>query len=624
MHLLTAENISKSYTERVLLENVNFSIEEGQKIGIIGLNGAGKTTLLKMIVGNEQPDTGRFIIKNSIKIEYLPQEPDFEPENSVLMQVFRGESADLKRVLKYELALLDPTTSPEVMMRLTEEMDAHQAWALESEAKNVLTKLGIPDFTAKISTLSGGQRKRVALAAALIRPCDLLVLDEPTNHLDNMTIEWLEGHLKSRKGALLMITHDRYFLDRVTNAIFELDQGRIFTYAGNYNTFLERKAEREVLESSTRSKTFNLYKRELAWIKRGAKARSTKQKARKERFEDLKDQLIYDEKEELEISVGGKRLGRKIIELNNISKSYGDIVCFKDFTFVPKRNDRIGILGTNGMGKSTLIHIIAGKITPDSGTVDVGETVKIGFFSQENMHMDVKQRAIDFIKEGGEFVETANGDKVMASQMMERFLFDADLQWSPIGKLSGGEKRRLHLLRVLMEGPNVLLLDEPTNDLDIQTLTVLESYIEHFQGVVMVVSHDRYLLDKVADRLLVFEGNGFIKEYTGNYAQFLDLNVRENFEPEAKKTKPVAEQKRPERNQKIKFTFKEQREWETIDEDIALIEKQIDDIGKKMNTATTDYEHLQILMIEKQQLEEALEEKTERWIYLNELAEKMS
>lgn len=622
MHLLTAENISKAYTERPLLKDVNFGIEEGQKIGIIGVNGAGKSTLLKLILGMETPDEGRFLRKNGLSIAYLPQEPNFNPEDTVLTQVFKGESEALKRVGRYEAAVQNPNTSEEEMIRLIAEMDQHQAWELESEAKVILTKLGVDFFDAKVGTLSGGQRKRVAMAAALIHPCDLLILDEPTNHLDNTTIEWLEGYLKSRKGAHLMITHDRYFLDRACNHIFELDKGRVFVYEGNYNIYLEKKAEREAFESASAAKNLNLYRRELAWIRRGARARTTKQKARIDRFETIKDNIKYQDQSEMEIAVGGARLGKKIIEIENISKSFGDVVCVKDFTFVVKRDDRLGILGANGMGKSTLIHMIAGRLEPDAGEIQWGETVKMGFFTQENIHMDPEMRAIDFIKEGGEFVTTSEGMKITASQMMERFLFDATLQWTPIAKLSGGEKRRLHLLRVLMEGPNVLLLDEPTNDLDIQTLTVLELYLEYFPGVVIVVSHDRYLLDKIADRLLVFEGHGLIKEYTGNYAELIELSQRSSTSLDTPKPSDSPKQ-RPEREKKLKMTFNELREWENIEADIDALEKNIERIESEIANVQSDYVLLEKWMSEKTKAEADLEEKMARWMYLSQLAEQI-
>lgn len=624
MHLLTAEMISKSYTERKLLENVNFGIEEGDKIGIIGVNGTGKSTLLRLIMEKDAQDSGRWLRKNGLRIEFLPQEPDFEPERTIIEQIFFGESEDLVIVRDYEKAISQAEPDSDLVLKLSEKMDARNLWALESEAKTVLTQLGIADYSAKVGTLSGGQRKRIALASALIKPCDLLILDEPTNHLDNHTIEWLEGYLKGFKGALLMITHDRYFLDRVCNKIFEIHKGTLFTYDGNYNVFLEKKADREAMEAAEADKKENIYRRELAWIRRGAQARSTKQKARIERFDNLVDSMSQEKSINLEMSFTGARLGKKIIEIKDLSKAYGDNLLIKDFTYTATRTDRIGILGANGMGKSTLVHMIAGSIQPTSGSLELGETVKLGFFSQENRHMDSQMRAIDFIKEGGEYVTTGDGTKITASQMMERFLFDGALQYTPIAKLSGGEKRRLHLLRVLMEGPNVLLLDEPTNDLDIQTLTILESYIENFAGVVIVVSHDRYLLDKVAETLFVFEGGGVVNTYTGNYAMFLELcasnALKQKSDAPIDASKKIAAE-RTERSKKLKMTFNEEREWKTIESDISFLENAILLKEEELLKESADYVKLQVITQEKEKLEFDLEAKMERWMYLNDLNE---
>ncbi|MGX8797296.1 ABC-F family ATP-binding cassette domain-containing protein [Fusibacter sp. JL298sf-3] len=614
MHLLTAENIGKAYTERQLLEAVNFSIEEGQKTGIIGVNGTGKSTLLKLILELEAPDSGRFLKKNGLKIGYLPQETAFEPEDTVMDYVFAGTSEAFEVMRAYAHAE-NGEVSPEAMTALVQKMDAMQLWQLESDAKTVLTQLGVGNTYAKIKTLSGGQRKRVALAGALVRPCDLLILDEPTNHLDNTTIEWLETYLQRFKGALLMITHDRYFLDRVCTQIFEIHRGTVYTYEGNYNVFLQKKAEREQLESAEATKKENLYRRELAWIQRGARARSTKQKARIERFETLKASMGQATDDEMDISFSGARLGRKIMEIENLSMAYGDKVLFEGFEYTAAKGDRIGILGANGIGKSTLLKIIAGEIEPTAGRIDVGDTVVFGFFTQDQMHMPAEMRAIDYIKEAGEYVRTAEGDRITASQMMERFLFDSTLQFMPIGKLSGGERRRLHLLRILMGDPNVLLLDEPTNDLDIQTLTILEDYLENFGGVVIVVSHDRYLLDKVCEKLFVIE-DGRVVSYTGNYATYLDLKPAAVPVVEEKKAKPA---ERPVREKKLKMSFKEAREWGTIESDIAALESQIEEKAAALLKETTDYVKLQALTDEKEALEVALEEKMTRWMYLNDL-----
>jgi ATP-binding cassette subfamily F protein uup len=629
MNLLSAENISKSYSEKQLLNNINLGINEGDKIGLIGVNGTGKSTFLKILAGVEQADEGRVIVANSISIEYLSQNPSFDTEATVLEQIFRGSSPIMKLIREYEEALQNPDTPSEKIIKLTHNMDSMNVWSIESEAKTILTKLGIADFSAKVGTLSGGQRKRIALAAALINPSDLLILDEPTNHLDNETIDWMEQYLNKRKGAVLMITHDRYFLDRIVNEIIELDSGNLYLYKGNYSSFLEKKAEREDIEAANEKKRQSLFKKELAWIRRGAKARTTKQKARIDRFEALSEQLADVSEEKLEISVGSSRLGKKIVELEHINKAFGDKKVVDDFTYIVLRNDRVGIIGPNGSGKSTLMNIIVGNVTPDSGTLDIGETVKIGYYSQETHHMDENMRAIEYIKEAAEYIENAEGYKITASQMMERFLFPGYLQWTPIAKLSGGERRRLYLLKVLMEAPNVLLLDEPTNDLDIETLTILEDYLEDFQGAVISVSHDRYFLDRMAEKIFLFEGEGKIKQYTGNYTDFTEAAVKEaevnnkavdkNKETVNKNSDSVDKKK----EKPLKFSFKEQREYTEIDSVISELENKIEETEEKINKASSDYTLLQQLMTEKESFEKQLEEKMERWVYLNELAERI-
>lgn len=622
MNLISIENISKAYSEKQLLNNINLGINDGDKIGLIGINGTGKTTLLKIIAGIEEPDDGRVIKGVNVNIEYLPQDIDFNLDATVVEQVFKGNSKNIQLVRRYEEAIMNPDTKNEEILRLTQEMDEANAWDLESEAKAVLTQLGITNFDRKIRHLSGGQRKRIALASALINPAELLILDEPTNHLDNDTIDWLEDYLSRRKGALLMITHDRYFLDRVVNQIIELEDGKIYSYKGNYNYFLEKKLEREEMELASEKKRKSLLRKELAWIMRGARARSTKQKARIERFNELNDREVILSNEKLDVSVGGTRLGRKVIEINNIEKSFEGKRVIDNFSYIVLRDDRVGILGPNGSGKSTLMNIISDRLESDKGTVDIGETVKIGYFAQENLSMDNDTRAIEYIKEGGEFVRTAEGEKITASQMMERFLFPKELQWTPIGKLSGGEKRRLHLLRVLMEAPNVLLLDEPTNDLDIDTLTVLEDYIEEFPGAVIIVSHDRYLLDKVVEKLFVFEGNGKIVGYTGNYEYFKEISKSENTITILEK-KPEKKERQEDKNRQLKFSFNEQREWNEIDDIIASLENEIIEIDSKIEVASSDYARLQELLEYKQKIEKELEDKMERWLYLSELAEKI-
>lgn len=629
MNFITIENITKSFSEKVLLNNISLGINEGDKIGIVGVNGVGKSTLLKIIAGIEKPDDGKIVRGNSVAIEYLSQSPYFDPEATVLEQVFGGDSPAMKLVREYETALQNPDANSEKLLKLSSEMDRLNGWSLESEAKGVLTKLGITDFQERIAVLSGGQKKRIALAAALINPSELLILDEPTNHLDNRTIDWLEEYLGKRKGALLMITHDRYFLDRVVNEIAELDKGKLYLYKGNYNSFIENKLDREERESASERKRQTLLKKELAWISRGAKARTTKQKSRIERFEKLNEQTADLAEEKLDISVGSSRLGKKIIELSHINKSFGENKVIEDFSYIVLRNDRVGIIGANGTGKTTLMNIIAGVIKPDSGDVEVGETVKIGVFSQDSYDMEGSIRVIEYIKEGAEYLETAEGEKISASQMLERFLFPSSSQWTPLSKLSGGEKRRLQLLRVLMEAPNVLLLDEPTNDLDIETLTILEDYIESFPGAVIAVSHDRYFLDKTADKIFVFEGEGRIEKYTGNYTDIKESGVLEGISDNIgqrmkekgteNKTNIVREKERP-----VKFSYKEQKEYEEIDDVIALLEERIQELDKQIVDAASDYVLLQQLMKEKEAVEHQLEEKMERWVYLNELAEKIS
>ncbi|MBS3995463.1 MAG: ABC-F family ATP-binding cassette domain-containing protein [Alkaliphilus sp.] len=624
MNLLSIENISKSYSEKQLLDNISLGINQGDKIGVIGINGTGKSTLLKIISGIEYPDEGRVIKGNTITIEYLSQNPNFHAEATVLEQVFRGESPLMKLIREYEKEIQDPNSSGEVLIRLSQEMDAMNGWSVESEAKGILTKLGITEFNQKVGTLSGGQRKRIALAGALINPSDLLVLDEPTNHLDNEVIDWLEDYLNKRKGALLMITHDRYFLDRVVNEIIELDKGCLYLYKGNYSSFLEKKMEREEREAGSERKRQGLLRKELSWIRRGAQGRSTKQKARKDRFERLKESGTDLLEDKMDISFASSRLGKKVIELEHINKIFDCNKVIDDFSYTLLRNDRIGIIGSNGSGKSTLINIIGGRLQPDMGTVDVGETVKVGMFSQETYHMPDNLRGIEYIREGAEYLTTSEGEKISASQMMERFLFPPAFQWTLISKLSGGEKRRLHLLRVLMESPNVLLLDEPTNDLDIETLTILEDYIENFLGAVIVVSHDRYFLDKIADKLFVFGRQGKIVQHTGNYSDYKEEIDNKDEDAHIRKAfKNKEDSKEQEKERALKFTFKEQREYEEIDLNIANIEVEIEEKEIKLSDPSTGYIDLQKLMAEKEELQKQLEMKMERWMYLNELAEQI-
>lgn len=632
MNLITLENISKSYSEKILANNVSLGINEGEKIGLIGVNGTGKSSFLKIVAGVEEPDEGTVTKGNRVRIEYLAQTPDYDDNATVLEQVFKGNSEEMRILREYE-ELLEKIDKGEVkendserLIRLQGKIDALNLWDMESEAKNVLTKLGITNFEEKVGNLSGGQKKRIMLAAALITPCELLILDEPTNHLDNETISWLEEYLNSRKGSLLMITHDRYFLDRVTNRILELDRGRLFSYDGNYSVFLEKKMERIAIEKASEEKRQNLMRKELAWVRRGAKARTTKQKARLQRFDELVNQEGFIENENIEISVMGTRLGKKIIEIEYLNKSFGDKKIVDDFNYIVLRSDRIGIVGPNGIGKSTLIGMIEGKVAPDSGEIIKGETVKIACFSQEDTHMHPEMRAIDYIKEAGEYLQTATGERITASQMCEKFLFDGTLQWTMIGMLSGGERRRLHLLRVLMEAPNVLLLDEPTNDLDIETLNRLEDYLDDFGGVVITVSHDRYFLDRICNKIFSYKGNGKIDIYTGNYGDYLlskeeeAVNNKEKEVAVDKNKKEPSVDKNKNKGKVLKFSFKEQREFETIDEEIMTLEEKIEELDSLMAKHASEYGRLQELMEEKAKVEEELAFKYERWEYLNELA----
>ncbi len=629
MNLLSAEGITKSYSEKKLFNNISLGINDGDKIGVIGINGTGKSTLLKVIAGVEELDDGRIIRSNGLQIEYLSQNPAFEEDSTVIQQVFKGNSPVMKLLREYEEAL-NNNSSPERIMKLTQQIDLLNGWTLESEAKSILSKLGILDFTAKVGTLSGGQRKRIALAAALIQPSNLLILDEPTNHLDNDTIDWLEQYLNKRKGALLMVTHDRYFLDRVVNVIIELDRGNLYSYKGNYTEFLEKKSERMEREEASEAKRQNLLRKELAWIRRGAKARTTKQKARIDRFEKLSSQEVDIVEDKIDISVGSSRLGKKVIEINNISKAYGNRTLIKNFDYTVLRDDRIGIVGPNGMGKSTLINIIAGKLEGDGGYVDLGETVKIGLYSQETNFLKEDMRVIEYIRETAEYLTTAEGEKITASQMLERFLFPPESQWTPIEKLSGGEKRRLYLLKVLMEAPNVLLLDEPTNDLDIETLTILEDYIDNFQGAVIAVSHDRYFLDRIAEKIFAFKEGGEIVQYSGNYSDYrLKSQEEKVIQLDGEKSKATVDKNKAavdkieEKKKPLRFSYMEQREYEQIDGIIGELEEKLNEIEEKINSTTADYTLLQDLLEEKEEVENKLEEKMERWIYLNDIAEKI-
>src|SRR5680860_403083 len=648
MNILTAENLTKSYGEKVLFNDISFGIDEGEKIGIIGVNGTGKSTLLKILAGVEWPDQGKVTMGNNVRLEYLPQNPEFEDEVTVLQQVFKGNSPVMKVLREYEEATEKLNAAPEepllqqALIALGQRMDELEAWQLENEAKAILTKLGISKFDTLIGTLSGGQRKRVALASALINPTDILTLDEPTNHIDNDTVDWLEQYLNKRKGALVMITHDRYFLDRVVGRVFELDQGKLYPYPGNYSRFLELKVEREEQVEATERKRQNLFRNELAWMRKGAKARTTKQKARIDRFEKVQADKPTEYLDQIEMPAGATRLGKKILECQHVQKGFPERgILIGDFSYILLRNDRIGIIGPNGSGKSTLLNLIAGLMPPDSGSIEMGTTVNLGYFAQENTYLDPDIRVIDEIKAVAEVIPTADGGSITASQMLERFLFPASAQWTQIGKLSGGAKRRLYLLRILMAAPNVLLLDEPTNDLDIQTLTILEGYLDEFPGAVIAVSHDRYFLDRITTKIFSFEGEGEIRPYEGNYSDYLEQvyaekqaaeqavsfaslakSLRATNAPSAASGTDELPERRKERP--LKMTFKEQQDYEQIDAQIAQVEEELQKNNQLMNDMGSDFGKLTELVEIQKALEGKLDEMLDRWTHLNELAEKIA
>lgn len=623
MNLLTAENIEKSFTERKLLNGASFYLEEGEKVGIIGINGTGKSTLLKILAKIEEPDSGKVICANHVVMRYLPQNPVFLPEKTVLESVL--EAAAGKQDTIYAGA--NAGGKHEINEKI---------WEMESSAKAFLTRLGITNFTQKTKELSGGQKKRLALAAILLVPCDILLLDEPTNHIDHEMADWLEDYLKKWKGSLIMVTHDRYFLDSVSNCIVEIDKGNIYSYDTNYSGFLERKAMREESEIAGERKRQSVLRKEIEWIKRGAKARSTKQKARIQRYEMLSDQSAPDVDKKIEISSISTRMGKTTVELSHLHKAYGDRVLIQDFSYIFLKNDRIGFVGKNGCGKTTLMKMIEGRQKPDSGEVILGQTIKLGYYSQEIeekkeagiAYMDPSMRVIDYIKNTAEFVRTEDG-LISASAMLERFLFPPEEQYSVIGKLSGGEKRRLNLLRVLMEAPNVLILDEPTNDLDIVTLSILEDYLDNYDGIVITVSHDRYFLDRVVRRIFAFEENGVLRQYEGGYTDYVNRKREEEKDREPQiqtekesTAKPAAKDTRT-HAPKLKFSYKEQREYETIETDIAALEERMDEIDEEIAKCATDFVRLNELTEEKTKVNTELEEKLERWEYLEELAAKI-
>lgn len=603
MNIINAEKVSKTYGEKVLFDQITLGINKGDKVGVIGVNGTGKSTFLKIIAGIEEADEGQIVKGRDVTVTYLPQTPEFQENDTIVNYVLRG----------------------------TRE-------STEAQAKMILTKLGMTDYDADIFKLSGGQKKRVALARALVEPTEVLILDEPTNHLDNEMVIWLEQYIKQFKGELIMVTHDRYFLDNVTNRIVELDQASLYSYDTNYSGFLELKTQREEMERATEAKRTNVLRTELEWIRRGCQARSTKQQARIDRYEDMKEASRQArasfEKQTLEMGSVMTRLGKKTIEVNHVSKSFGEHTLIQDFNYIFLRDDRIGIIGSNGCGKSTLMKIITGQEQPDSGNVEIGETVRIGYFMQENEPLDEKLNVLEFVKTIGEYITTADG-QISASQMCEKFLFTPKMQWTPIAKLSGGEKRRLYLLSVLMSAPNVLILDEPTNDLDIETLEILEGYLDSFAGIVITVSHDRYFLDRIVDRIFSFE-DGQLKQYEGGFSDYYEkrfssiYNGTQNAtvsgtsgsatsDKSAKKAKAYTK----DRSLQLKFSYKEQREYETIDDDIADLESKIAKLDEEIAQSATQYSKLNELMEQKTELEQQLEEKMDRWVYLNDLAEQI-
>lgn len=616
MSLVTIEHLTKSYTERLLFDDTSFSINEGEKVGLIGINGTGKSTLLKIVAGLEEPDSGSVVRRRNLYIRYLPQIPQFTAGDSVLDSIVRDNQSEPHFTSREEI---------------------------EASAKTILTRLGIYDFDAKVETLSGGQRKRVALTSVLLSTADLLVLDEPTNHLDSEMADWLEDYLKKFRGSLLMITHDRYFLDSVTGRIVELDKGKIYSYQTNYEGFVKLKAERIDMELASERKRQSILRTELEWMQRGARARSTKQKAHIQRYEALRDMDAPEFDKEVELDSVSSRLGRTTVEVDGLSKSYGDKVLLRDFSYIFLKNDRVGIIGPNGSGKSTLLKMIAGWVKPDAGTITIGQTVKIGYFSQENEAMDENLKVIDYIRNAAEYVQTRDGS-ISASQMLERFLFPGSMQHTVIGRLSGGEKRRLYLLRILMEAPNVLILDEPTNDLDIRTLTILEDYLDNFQGIVITVSHDRYFLDRTVRRIFAFEGAGAVVQYEGGFTDYQAAYAGKHFEggfsdrgmenenngvsgAQQENTGNINTRKSQDgraHQKKLKFTYKEQKEWETIEDDIAALEEAIENLDRQIEESATVFGKLNQLMEEKAAKEAELEEKMERWMYLNELAEKIA
>lgn len=631
MNILTAESISKSYGVKPLFTHIDLSIHTGDKIGLIGVNGTGKSSLLQIIAGITSPDEGRIIQRKQMRLQYLPQNPDFNEPLTVLEYVYKDDSPVAKLVYEYEHVLLQMEQHPEQtqwqdhLQELIPQMEQADAWDWETKAKSILTKLGITQFDQSVQQLSGGYKKRVALARTLIHASDLLILDEPTNHIDHETIEWLETHLTSYQGALLLITHDRYFLDRVVNRIVELDQGSIHSYQGNYESFLDQKALRMEQLASSEDKRQNLLRRELEWLRRGAKARTTKQKARKDRAAQLKNKAVYSQNEKVDFSdLGENRLGSKVLEIEHVTKKMDERILIENFSYIVLPHDRLGIIGPNGSGKSTLLNLLAQRMSPDEGTVVKGETVNLSYYDQESEDLDPKQKVIEYIREGAEVIYSADGSTITAAQMLERFLFPPSLQWATISSLSGGEKRRLYLLRILMQSPNVLLLDEPTNDLDIQTLSILEDYLEQFNGAVIIVSHDRYFLNRTVEHMFYFNGEGALVHFNGDYSEYLELKKAsdiqqkqvEKSEKQARtnqtETQPVAQSKR------TKLNYNEQKEYKEAEKKIAHLEERNTYLSDQMAQIVDDYIKLQELSDELRKNTIELDQFIERWAELSE------
>ena len=626
---LQVENLTKSYGEQVLFENISFTIEEGRRVALVAKNGTGKTTLLNIIAGKESHDAGSVVPRRGLRIAYLEQSPAYPAGMTVLEACFHAANPALKAIAEYERAI--GNASGEGLQEAMARMDALEAWDYEQRAKRILSRLRIRDFGQKVETLSGGQLKRVALANVLISESDMLILDEPTNHLDTDMTEWLEEYLTASGAGLLMVTHDRYFLDSVCSDILEMENRRIYHYAGNYSYYLEKKQERETADAAQRASDMNLYRRELEWMRRQPQARATKARSRIDAFHELESRLkTTRDRGEVRLDVGASRIGTKIFEARDVSKRFGDVVILDRFNYNFTRYEKLGIVGDNGCGKSTLMKIITGQIQPDSGNVEIGDTVHIGYFMQENEPLDENQTVLEFVRSIGEYVTTADG-KATASQMCEKFLFTPKQQWTPISKLSGGEKRRLYLLSVLMSAPNVLILDEPTNDLDIETLEILEEYLDGFAGIVITVSHDRYFLDRVVDRIFAFEAGGHLTQYEGGYTDYRDkcvssiYNVASNGVSDTSKSKAAGQVKKAynSHEDKIKFTYMEQKEYETIDDDIEKLENRVSELDDEIAKNATSYSKLAELTKEKEDVERQLEEKMERWEYLNDLAEKI-